>query len=76
MPYERVNIGRGHTEMHVLRDGVYSKGAVGALSFLAFVVRREENWGFLGPRLQWDCLVGEDGFEPLNLFAHHGHARG
>ena len=79
MPSESVNIGRGHTEISLLRDGIYSKGEAGAFFSSAFVVGREKDGRFLGPRSQsreWDRLVGNGGFGFLSRFADHGLARG
>ena len=78
VPSERVDIGRGHTEISFLWGGVYSKGTVGAFFSFAFVVGKEKDRRFLGTRLQcrgWDRLVGDGGFGFLNRFADHGLAR-
>ena len=79
MPSERVSIGRGHTEISFLWDGIYFKGAAGALFSPAFVVRREKDGRFLGPGLQcrgWNRLVSNGGFRFVIHFADHGLARG
>lgn len=78
MRFDRVIIGRGHTEISLLWNGGDFKGTAGAPSPFVFVIGQEKDGSLLAPRLAcrgWD-RIGDGEFGLLNHSAGHCLARG